>query len=281
LAPLARYQGEPDHALVYIRYALPQGPATEPGGTVFVEGLLMQRLAAMLELDRGNLSAAHHWLEANDRWLAWNNCAIGQADNQRVWATYHLATGAVDRALACAKRAVKLAETPRQPLVLLEALRTLGECEVAARDHKHAEIHITESLALADACMAPFERALTLLAMAELRLTESHADQAVALANEARDICLPLEAVPTLEKADELVARAAASITPERLPARLTQREVEVLRLVAAGLTDASVGEQLYISPRTVSQHLQSIYGKLDVSSRAAATRFAVEHGLT
>jgi predicted ATPase/DNA-binding CsgD family transcriptional regulator len=64
-------------------------------------------------------------------------------------------------------------------------------------------------------------------------------------------------------------------------PAGLTVREVEVLRLVAQGLTDAQVAEQLVISPRTVNTHLTSIYNKLGVDSRAAATRFAVEHQLT
>ena len=63
-------------------------------------------------------------------------------------------------------------------------------------------------------------------------------------------------------------------------PAGLTTREVEVLRLVAAGLTDAQVAEHLVISVRTVNKHLTSIYNKLGVSSRAAATRFAVEHHL-
>jgi DNA-binding CsgD family transcriptional regulator/tetratricopeptide (TPR) repeat protein len=62
--------------------------------------------------------------------------------------------------------------------------------------------------------------------------------------------------------------------------AGLTAREVEVLRLVALGLTDAQVAEQLIISPRTVTSHLTSIYNKLGVSSRAAATRFAVDHQL-
>ena len=57
-------------------------------------------------------------------------------------------------------------------------------------------------------------------------------------------------------------------------------REVAVLRLVATGLTDAQVADRLVVSPRTVSTHLTSIYGKLGVGSRAAATRFAVEHGL-
>ena len=63
-------------------------------------------------------------------------------------------------------------------------------------------------------------------------------------------------------------------------PAGLTQREVDVLNLVAQGLTDAQVAEELVLSVRTVSTHLRSIYHKLGVSSRSAATRFAVEHHL-
>jgi DNA-binding CsgD family transcriptional regulator len=281
LAPLARYQGEPDHAWVFVRYALPQGAAAEPGGTVFVEGLLMQRLAAALELDHCNTATARKWLEANDRWLAWNACVIGRADNQRMWAEYHFATGAVDRALTFAKRAVALAESPRQPLALLEALRTLAVCERLSGNPQGAESHLAESLALAEACAAPYERALTVLEFAELRWSGGDLPAALALASEAGGVFRALEAQPALARVDELTARIGGATGPEPLPARLTQRELEVLRLVAQGLTDAAVAEQLYISPRTVSQHLQSIYGKLNVSSRSAATRFAVEHGLT
>lgn len=63
-------------------------------------------------------------------------------------------------------------------------------------------------------------------------------------------------------------------------PAGLSQREVEVLRLVAAGMTDPQVAETLVLSTRTVSTHLRSIYRKLNVTSRQAATRFALEHHL-
>jgi DNA-binding NarL/FixJ family response regulator len=62
--------------------------------------------------------------------------------------------------------------------------------------------------------------------------------------------------------------------------APLTPRELEVLRLVATGLTDAEVAERLFLSRRTVSSHLTSIYTKLGVASRTAATRYAVEHQL-
>ena len=60
----------------------------------------------------------------------------------------------------------------------------------------------------------------------------------------------------------------------------LTEREIEVLRSVAQGLTDAQVAERLVISPRTVHSHLNSIYSKLGISSRSAATRYAIEHDL-
>jgi len=63
-------------------------------------------------------------------------------------------------------------------------------------------------------------------------------------------------------------------------PAGLSDREVEVLRLVAAGMTNAAAAERLFLSPRTVNWHLGSIYRKLGFHSRAEATRFAVEHDL-
>jgi len=63
-------------------------------------------------------------------------------------------------------------------------------------------------------------------------------------------------------------------------PDGLTAREVEVLRLVAQGLTDAQVAEQLGISRRTVNWYLTVIYSKIGVSSRSAATRYALEHHL-
>jgi predicted ATPase/DNA-binding CsgD family transcriptional regulator/transcriptional regulator with XRE-family HTH domain len=63
-------------------------------------------------------------------------------------------------------------------------------------------------------------------------------------------------------------------------PASLSEREVEVLRLLTRGLTDPQIAEQLMISPRTVHAHLRTIYKKLEVPRRSAATRFAVEHNL-
>jgi DNA-binding CsgD family transcriptional regulator len=67
---------------------------------------------------------------------------------------------------------------------------------------------------------------------------------------------------------------------PPSYPAGLSAREVEVLKLVARGLTNARIARELFISPNTVNRHLNSIYRKLGVRSRAAAARFAAEHRL-
>ena len=76
------------------------------------------------------------------------------------------------------------------------------------------------------------------------------------------------------------LSRTIVAPSPAAYPAGLSAREVEVLRLVAAGLTNAQVAERLFLSPRTINAHLTTIYGKLDVPSRAAAIRFALDHGL-
>lgn len=69
--------------------------------------------------------------------------------------------------------------------------------------------------------------------------------------------------------------------TPASLLSCLTTREQEVLRLLATGLTNPQIAERLVISRVTVNAHVRSIYNKLDVTSRSAATRYALLHQLT
>ncbi len=84
--------------------------------------------------------------------------------------------------------------------------------------------------------------------------------------------------------ADTPDAPDTAAVRPKNTPLAddfgLTSREREVLRLVTRGLTYAQMAEELVISPRTVDTHLRSIYGKLGVTSRSAATRVALENHL-
>jgi predicted ATPase/DNA-binding CsgD family transcriptional regulator len=82
-------------------------------------------------------------------------------------------------------------------------------------------------------------------------------------------------------KLEEVLSRALEPIASvETTKDVLSAREVEVLGLVAEGLTDQEVAQRLYLSPRTIGQHLSSVYRKLGVRSRTAATRAATEQGL-
>jgi ATP/maltotriose-dependent transcriptional regulator MalT len=75
-------------------------------------------------------------------------------------------------------------------------------------------------------------------------------------------------------------ARTAKLLDPRSQPAGLTTREVEVLRLVAAGKSNREIASELHLSVKTVARHLENIFSKLCVSSRSAATAFAYKHGV-
>lgn len=80
--------------------------------------------------------------------------------------------------------------------------------------------------------------------------------------------------------AEHRTAVAAPLPTATATPIPLTTRECEVLRLVAAGKTNREIGAELVISEHTVARHVQNTFTKLGVSSRAAATGYAYEHGI-
>jgi DNA-binding CsgD family transcriptional regulator/tetratricopeptide (TPR) repeat protein len=91
----------------------------------------------------------------------------------------------------------------------------------------------------------------------------------------ARSAFQRLGATPDLERIDQLITHGA----PKNRQ-RPTPRELQVLRLVAGGETNRAIAAQLCISEKTVDRHVSNIFTKLDVSSRAAATAFAIRHNL-
>ncbi|HET8629014.1 MAG TPA: AAA family ATPase [Thermomicrobiales bacterium] len=287
LGPLARAQGNADSANAVVRVGLPDGPATAPGGARFFVALALQRLAAALALDDGDLAAARAWLDAHDRWLAWGESLLGRAEGDLLWATYHRARGDPDRARQAAERALTYATEPRQPLALLAAHRLVGELAAEGGDHAGAAAHLAEALALAGACVAPYERALTLLALAGLRAAAGDTAGAREAIDEARAVCDPLGAAPALARVDALATRLPAaapvpSAAPPAIPypARLTAREVEILRLVAAGRSNREIAADLALSARTVERHVANIYYKIGAHNKADATAFAFRHHL-
>ena len=115
---------------------------------------------------------------------------------------------------------------------------------------------------------APYEVARTRVLLARVCSALGDADAAALEAESARGIFRALEAAPDL-----------ARLEP-RDEHGLSRREIQVLRLVAAGKSNREIGTELVISEHTVARHVQNIYTKLHLSSRAAATAFAFEHDL-
>jgi len=114
-------------------------------------------------------------------------------------------------------------------------------------------------------------------AMREARAHRPALDQAAAaeaLASDAREGRLCRRAV------DAVLAAAGAPRAERSLPAGLTPREVEVLIHLARGATNKEIATSLGIAVRTANHHVENIYGKLDVTTRAAAAVFAVRHDL-
>lgn len=93
----------------------------------------------------------------------------------------------------------------------------------------------------------------------------------------------PEQALATQEPGTPQVSpipRPSAVQPSSSAPAGLTRREREVLRLLTEGLTNPQMAERLVVSLPTVNTHVASIFNKLGVNSRSAATRYAVEHHL-
>ena len=279
-ATLARHHGDGEGAWAEIRALLSGGPQTEPGDVIHQEGLFLQRLAADLCLDAGDFVNARAWLDAHDRWLAWSGGVLGRAAGQVAWAHFNFATGDVARARATVTDALVLATAPDQPLIRLAAHRLLGEIETAAKSHDAAEEHLATSLSLAADCDVPFERALTLLALAELRVATKRTGEAEQLLNDVRSVCKPLGAGPTLARVDALAAISAPAGKAASDPFGLTPRELDVLRLLPHGLSNAEIADSLFVSPRTIQTHLTNLYTKLGVGGRAEAIAYAVGHSL-
>lgn len=121
---------------------------------------------------------------------------------------------------------------------------------------------------------APYEtaRVRVLIGVACRRLGDH--DTARMHLDGARMVFQQLGAAPDLARVEDLSRKAPARAHP------LTRRELQVLALVAAGKTNQQIAAALVISDHTVRRHLQNIFSKIGVSSRAAATAFVLQHDL-
>jgi DNA-binding NarL/FixJ family response regulator len=104
--------------------------------------------------------------------------------------------------------------------------------------------------------------------------------QAQALLAEAAGVAEELGIHGLGERAGALLKELASPAMPA-WPGGLTGREVEVLRLIAAGRSNRAIAEALFISPNTVLRHVSNIFAKTGVANRAEAAAYATRQGLT
>jgi DNA-binding CsgD family transcriptional regulator len=184
-----------------------------------------------------------------------------------------IACADVERARGVAGELSSLAST--FGCVPLEAMaaHASGAVELAAGDPSGALPYLRKAHHLWTRAESPYERARVQVAMARALTAVGDVDSARRELEASRSTFRQLGALPAADEVSRL-------LSPSALPAGLTAREVEVLRLVATGQSNAQIATALVLSEKTVARHLSNIFVKLDVGSRTAATAYAFEHGL-
>jgi DNA-binding CsgD family transcriptional regulator len=185
-----------------------------------------------------------------------------------------LAAGAVDGARAAAAELASIATDVGAPMLRASAARADGAVLLATGDAQGSLAALRRSWVTWQALGAPYEAARVRLLIGRACRALGDEDTARLEFEAAGAAFRELGAGPGVAEADAL-DRAAASA-----PGGLSGREIEVLRLVATGMTNRAIAAELVISEKTVARHVSNILTKLDLSSRAAATAFAYEHAL-
>jgi DNA-binding CsgD family transcriptional regulator len=185
-----------------------------------------------------------------------------------------LAAGDVPAAGAAAAELARLADGLGAPFLTAVAAHAQGAFLLADGDPRGALAVLRGAWLAWQDLEVPYQaaRVRVLIGLACRELGDQ--DGAEMELDAARWVFRQLGAAPDLVRVESLSQRAAAG------SGGLTARELQVLRLVAAGATNKAIAADLFISERTVDRHMSNIYAKLGVSSRAAATAHAYQHGL-
>jgi DNA-binding CsgD family transcriptional regulator len=183
-----------------------------------------------------------------------------------------IAAGDLDAAHRAAEELDALARAFPTPMLTAIAAFASGQVLLAEGDAASAFTRLRAAAVAWRALDAPYEAARCRMLIATAFRALGDEEAAATEFDAARDVFLELGAAPALADLGELVGG--------HRPGPLTDREVEVLRLVSTGLTNRGVAVQLSLSEKTVARHLSNIFGKLGISSRSAATAYAYEHGL-
>jgi DNA-binding CsgD family transcriptional regulator len=259
LAELHRLRGAVAKAEQAFRQASRFGRRPQPG-------------LAQLRLAQGQVDAA----------MAAISTALDEAPNRlarsKLLAAYvdiALAATDVPSARAAADELAEIAAKLETPLVRAVAAHATGAVLIAEGHPRAALAELRNAWAAWQELGAPYEtgRVRVLVGLAYRALQDE--DTAAMELDAARQLFAQLGAVPDLTRLDGYTGKR-----PVAEPSGLSPREVEVLRLVAAGKTNHAIATELFLSDKTVERHVSNILTKLGVSSRTAAAAYAFERGI-
>jgi ATP/maltotriose-dependent transcriptional regulator MalT len=258
-AELLRLQGDFAAAEQAYREANGYGREPQPG-------------LALLRLAQGDVDAA---AAAIRRVLDEATEPLLRAALLPAYAEIMLAAGDPEAARTACSELGETAAGSERALLDAMAAHARGAVELAEGDARGALVSLRHAWQVWQELEAPYEAARTRVLIGLACRALGDQDSAVWELEAARSAFEQLGASPDLARVDALTGRAASAGTHG-----LSPRELEVLRLVAAGNTNRQIAAVLVVSEHTVARHVQNIFTKLGVSSRTAATAFAFERDL-
>jgi ATP/maltotriose-dependent transcriptional regulator MalT len=258
-AELLRLQGDLEGAEEAYRAASRAGWDPQPG-------------LAQLRLAEGRVDAA---AAAIRRAAAERSDPLRRPELLPAYVEIMLAAGETDEARAACEELEAVAGGHSSAMLGALAAYERGAVELAAGDAHRAVESLRRALEAWRSLEAPYEVARTRVLVAEACRTLGDAEACALELEAALAEFGRLGAVPDVARVERLLGVAG-----EADGHGLSRRELEVLRLVATGKSNREIAASLVISEHTVARHVQNIFAKLRVSSRAAATAFAFEHDL-
>lgn len=267
LGELHRLRGEWNEAEAAYRQAHAVGRDPQPG-------------MALLRMAQGRADAAATAIDAA------LDAAADRAERALLLPSYveiMLAAGRRADAQAASAELEELAAGGAATMLAAAAAQTRGALLLAGGDPTGALGPLRDALNAWQQLEAPYEAAQVRVLLAGACMQLDDRDRAALECDVARDVFAALGAAPAIAQLERLLSGSHApsgssvSLGPK---GEVTDRELDVLRLVAAGRTNRQIAGELSISEKTVERHLSNIFTKLAVSNRAAATAHAYDRGL-